>query len=192
MGAYEDALHEHVHSFFARHPAAIRTCDQSAVLALVPDFHVIEIAPGPRTERWTYITVGAGNKPPENGRPLEFVLCSNESAERHVQLLYLTAFFHLTGETLDVGHTFPIDQPWLPGSKLDCFLVSLPYPFGPELEVFDQGSYHAHLLWLVPITQFERQFARKAGYQALEELLEKRRVNYSDPKRRPVVKAEAD
>ncbi len=30
----------------------------------------------------------------------------------------------------------------------------------------------------------------KAGYQALEELLEKRRVDYSDPKRRAVVKRE--
>ena len=59
---------------------------------------------------------------------------------------------------LDHGHTVPIGEPWLPGSACDHLLVSLPYPFGPELEMCRWDGGHARLLWLLPITEAERDF----------------------------------
>jgi hypothetical protein len=187
MSAYEDELHKHVHGFFEGHEAQIRTWEHGRLDTLGPDFHVVELGPGPRTGGYTYVTVGAGRIAPDNGRRLEFVLCGPEAADRHVHLLYMTAFYHLSGETLDVGHTFTLGEPWVVGSSLDCMLVSLPYPFGRSLEVFDHGDHHSHIMWLLPITQAERALAGRAGVEALESLLEERAISFLDPRRSSVV-----
>ena len=64
---------------------------------------------------------------------------------------------------LGAGHTFPIGEPWLPGLTCELFLVSLPYPFGPELEVCNLSDGHLHVLWLLPITVAEREFNVREG-----------------------------
>ena len=187
MRAYEDELDAHVLAFFQGHAPAERRWKSEKVARLNPLFHVLELGPGPRLPAWTYVTSGAGRQAPDNGRRLEFVLCAREPSERHVQLLYMTAHYHLTGETLDVGHTFSIGEPWVPGSSLDCVMVSLPFPFGPALEVFEHGDHQAHLLWLTPISSAERAFARRTGVNDLEALLESEQVDFLDPDRQSVV-----
>jgi len=185
--SYEDALREHVAGFFRGHAVTAHTWESRQVARLNPAFFVMEMGPGERTSAWTYLTAGAGRGPPDGGRRLEFVLCAPEPSQRHVQLLYMTAHYHLTGEALGVGHMFAIGQPWVPGSSLDCMLVSLPYPFGPALEVFDRGEHHARLLWLMPVTSAERAFARTNGAEALEALFDANGVDYLDPARPSVV-----
>ncbi|MFI7602077.1 hypothetical protein [Actinoplanes sp. NPDC049681] len=37
-------------------------------------------------------------------------------------------------QRLDGGPTVPIGRPWLDGSHCDHYLVSLPYPIGPDFE----------------------------------------------------------
>ena len=46
-------------------------------------------------------------------------------------------------------------------------LVSLPYPFGPELEVCQLPDGELHVLWLLPITLAEREFKVREGLEAL-------------------------
>ena len=48
-------------------------------------------------------------------------------------------------------------------------LISLPYPFGPELEVCCLRERHFHLYWVLPITKAEREFKAEHGQDALEE-----------------------
>lgn len=66
-------------------------------------------------------------------------------------------------------------------------LVSVPYPFGPELEKCSWPGGHAQLLWLLPITEAERDFKVREGQDALEQLLEDAHVNPCDPYRASVV-----
>jgi hypothetical protein len=47
-------------------------------------------------------------------------------------------------------------------------LVSLPYPFGPELEMATIGDHSVRLLWLLPITAAERRYKIEHGLEALE------------------------
>ncbi len=103
----------------------------------------------------------------------------------------MTAYYHANPDDptfrLDVGHTVPIGEPWSPGSLCDHVLVSLPYPFGPELEVCAWDGGHARLLWLLPITAAERDFEVAHGLEALEQRFDDAALAYSDTRRGSVV-----
>jgi Suppressor of fused protein (SUFU) len=47
-------------------------------------------------------------------------------------------------------------------------LVTLPYPFGPDLEIAHVGDRHVQFLWLLPITQVERELKVSDGLEAFE------------------------
>ena len=79
----------------------------------------------------------------------------------------MTVFYHRGGK-LGLGHTLPIGEPWAPGSLCDHLLVSLPYPFGPGLEIAHIGDRHVEFLWLLPITEAERQLKVSYGLEALQ------------------------
>ena len=75
-----------------------------------------------------------------------------------------------------------------PGPVIDKHvLVSLPYPFGPELEVCAWDGGHARLLWLLPITAAERDFEVAHGLEALEQRFDDAALAYSDTRRGSVV-----
>ncbi len=66
--------------------------------------------------------------------------------------------------------------------------MSLPYPFGPEFEVCTwEGGSHARILWLLPITEAEKDFRRERGLEALEVRFEDHAIDPVDPKRASVV-----
>ncbi len=82
---------------------------------------------------------------------LEFMITAPARHQRHVELLFMTVWYH--GHRHLLGHTFPLGGPWLPQSNCDHFLVSKPYPFGPDLEICPLIERHTHILWLLPITR---------------------------------------
>ncbi|MGW5653784.1 suppressor of fused domain protein [Streptomyces humi] len=82
----------------------------------------------------------------------------------------------------------PIGRPWLDDSDCDHYLVSLPYPFGPEFEFCEWGDgAHARILWLLPISKAEKDFRREAGLEALESRFEELGIDPVDPQRASVV-----
>ena len=78
-------------------------------------------------------------------------------------------------------------EPWVPGSTLDHMLVSLPYPYGPDLERLALDGREVQLLWLLPITRSECDHKRTHGLEALEALFDDAPLEYWDARRRPVV-----
>jgi hypothetical protein len=88
---------------------------------------------------------------------------------------------------LDIFHSLPVGQPWLDGATCDHFLVSLPYPFGPDLEVCHLGDGHAQLLWLLPITAAEASFKKTNGVDALEERFDEAAIEYWRTDRQSVI-----
>lgn len=183
-----DAVANHQHKYFAGHVSVERRwpgpIDQRA-----PGMRVHEFAPGPRTPAWTYASVGVWSAThTAEGHGLEFVMLAPGQYDRMVELVTLAAFFHAGPESqrLDLGHTVPIGEPWLPGSSCDHLLVSLPYTFGPELEWTEWEGGHARHLWLLPITEAERQFKVEFGQEALEQRLENAAVVPTDPQRASV------
>ena len=142
-----------------------------------PGFHVLEFAPGPRSRLWNYVSVGALEVDAANSSKLEFLLCTDEPNERCVELVTMTAWYH-SSYGLGMGHTMPIGEPWLPAASCDHFLVSRPYPYGPDLEIVPMDGDHAHVLWLLPITKEEREYKVTHGLEALEQLFESNGIEY--------------
>jgi Suppressor of fused protein (SUFU) len=145
-----------------------------------------EIAPGPRSSLWLYVTVGASDLRQE--RSLEFILACPAQAERGVELVTMVARYHRTeGLGLGLGHTLPIGEPWLPGATCDFLLVSLPYPWGPELQVGADAEARVHILWLLPIAAAERTYESEHGQEALEVLFDENKLQFWNLRRPSVV-----
>jgi hypothetical protein len=137
---------------------------------------------------WVYCTLGASAaRLGDHG--WEFFLIAPDENEQHHETLAMTAYYHAGPEhqRLGLGHTVPIGVPWVQDSSCDHLLVSLPYTFGPDLEKCRLPTGHAQILWLIPITETERQFKAENGLDALEDIFEENEVEYWNPSRRSLV-----
>jgi hypothetical protein len=184
------ALEKHVHSVFAGHQIERLTWDTGPIYERVPGFRVYAIAPGPRGRNaWTYMTAGCWQAVHQDGHGFEFVLATREFTMRAVELLARNAYFHAgpAGQRLNLGHTVYLGEPWLPGSACDYGLISLPYPWGPGLERCQWDGGHARLLWLLPITEAERELKMEHGLEALEDRFQAARLDFANPSRGSIV-----
>lgn len=108
--------------------------------------------------------------------PVRFATADAGELQPFVELLWVTAWFHNTGAQLDHGHTVNFGRPVVPGSALTHGLLSRPYLDGPKLELLDVPP--TECLWLLPITERERDFKRDNGLEALEQIFEREALNY--------------
>jgi hypothetical protein len=177
-------VRQHLRQFFTGHACEEHVWTLGPALDEFPRLRVAEFAPGPKSDLWVYATIGAWEA--DGDARLEFLIAAPQPDQRHVELLFMAAWYHGRHQ-LGTGHTLPIGQPWLPGSKCDCFLVSLPYPFGPQLEVCNFADWHLHVLWLLPITTAEREFKAAEGLEALEQRFDACVLDYALPERASVV-----
>lgn len=179
-----DVVRQHLRRFFAGHPCEEHVWPFGPAQDELPRLRAFEFAPGPKTGLWVYATAGAWEA--RNDLRLEFLIAAPEQDQRHVELLFMAAWYH-GRQGLGTGHTLPIGEPWLPGSACEFFLVSLPYPFGQKLEVCNFPDWHLHVLWLLPITAAEREFKVREGQEALEQRFDASAMEYWIPDRASVV-----
>jgi hypothetical protein len=183
---YGSRIHDHVHRFFSGHAAHREDFDKGPIQSVIPGFHVIALEPGPKSEVWTYVSVGSGLIEQDGCQRLEFLITADEPSAKHTERLAMTAFYHHT-EKLGLGHTFPLGEPWLPESTLDHALISLPYPFGQDLEIFCADGDHIHFYWVLPITSEETKYRHANGLEALESKFSDTEMDYTDARRASVV-----
>jgi Suppressor of fused protein (SUFU) len=142
----------------------------------------------PRVERrlWTFATCGMAQEADES--PIELHVHSEERQDSIVEVLTAVAHFHRTEQPLGVGHIVNFGRAWVPSSKAEFGLVSLPYLDGPDLEeaVLESGK-HVRCLWLIPIFASERDYAIANGLEALENKFESSGFNYAAGDRAAVV-----
>jgi suppressor of fused protein SUFU len=139
---------------------------------------------------WTYVSRGASAVEGRAGDHLEFVLVAPESSVRAAHLVTMTAWYHANPDLshrLGLGDTLPGGEPWLDDSLCDHDLISRPYPFGPEFEVFEDDELHVHFFWILPITAAERAFKIEQGLEALEARFEEVGLEYWRPDRASVI-----
>ena len=180
------AFEPHLRNFFEGHTIDAVTWPRGPIETVLPGFKVMRIAPGPKSALWTYVSNGASRVTRPACGVLEFVLQSPDENSRYVELVTMTAHYHAT-RGLDVGHTLPIGEPWVPASNCTALLVSRAYPYGPSFEVCKFPEGHLHIYWLLPITEAERQFKISRGMEELETLFEERKLAYWVPDRGSVV-----
>jgi len=181
-------LRQHLAELFPGAGATLFAASAGPIRTLAPNLHILRL-PTLGTGQ-LYATVGLWDATQRHGHGLEFVLdAPTADDEIHVETLTMIAYYHASGgsHTLDHGHTVPIGRPWLPGSQCDHLLVSLPYPWGPELENCDVPGGHARVLWLLPITTAEQRFRHRDGLEALEQRFEENEIIPTDPYRGSVI-----
>lgn len=177
-------LRGHLGRFFAGHSSREHLWSLGPAQGELPELRVVELAPGPKTNLWTYATIGAREACP--APRLEFLISAPTPNQRHVELLSIAAWYHRHHQ-LGAGHTVPIGEPWLPGSRCTFFLVSVPCPFGPELEICNFTEWHLHMLWLLPITAAERDYKMADGLETLEQRFEQVGLEYWNSDRESAV-----
>jgi len=181
------ALEEHVRRCFAGHEVDASRWDIGPILSVNPHLRVLRVAPRSAGGVWTYVSIGGWAATADRADGIEFVLSTpTDATARAAELLAMTVHYH-QGGTLGLGHTVPIGHPWLRGSGCDHLLVSLPYPFGPELEHRDLGDRHVRFRWLLPITKAERDYKQANGLEALERAFDAAALKYWDVGRNSVV-----
>ena len=117
---------------------------------------------------------------------LEFILCTESADVRAVELLAMSVYYNRNG-SLGLGHTLPSMNRGCPGRCADHLLVSLPYPFGPDLETCHVGDRPVQFLWLLPVSGAERDLKVSSGLEALESRFEEVGLRYWQVDRASVV-----
>ncbi|MFH9745106.1 recombinase family protein [Streptomyces anulatus] len=92
----------------------------------VPDLRVLVVGPGPRSDSWAYVTAGCWAAMEKDGHGLEFVMTTHARDQRFIDLMAMIAYYHCGGHQLDLEHSMPIGEPWVPGSTCNHLLISLP------------------------------------------------------------------
>jgi hypothetical protein len=166
--------------------AEIAQWPQGPMLHLKPDFRVAIFVPRPGRNMWSYATCGMSSPADDTG--LELHIFSPRNDRSIVELLTIVAHYHQSSATLGLGHTVNFGRPWLDASACTHGLISLPYLDGPKLEWLEEAI---RFLWLVPITEEEREYKKAVGLEGLEVRFEAAQFNYLDPNR-PSVVAQAE
>ncbi|MFD8893963.1 suppressor of fused domain protein [Streptomyces sp. NPDC059566] len=182
-----ESVESHVRAYFEGHSVEVVVRDLGpGRREAVPDLRILVVSPGPRSDSWAYVTAGCWAAMEEQGHGLEFVMTARCRDQRFIDLMAMIAYYHCGGHQLDLEHSMPIGEPWVPGSACDHLLISLPYLHGPDLEHCPLPGGHARILWALPVTAAEIEFRRREGHEALEQLFDEAEIVSSDPFRASV------
>lgn len=177
----------HLMTFFEGHECREFQWQAGPMTKEAPWFRILRFSPGPRYNLYSFVSLGASALRNEDGG-LEFAIFSEYDSPRFVELLTMTAHYHKSQCLgIGIGHTVPVGGPWVQGATCNHYLVSLPYPLGPEFEVALVNESHIHILWLLPITEKERDFKIQHGLEALESQFDEKAIDYSDFGRESVI-----
>ncbi len=119
---------------------------------------------------------------------IELHLFSPRQADELVELLTVVAHYHRTGARLGLYHTVNFGRPWLTGATCEYGFISLPYKDDPGLEWLRSKDFTIRSLWLIPITEDERDYKKSHDAEGLETLFERAQFNYLNPDRESIVK----
>lgn len=181
------ALERHVREFWDGHIVESTPWRQGPIVERVPHFSTYRVFPKRAGEAWVYVTVGSSVDGSEVGGTGFFVM-SPVPADVHSETLAMVSHYHsFEAHRLSIGSIVNLGRPWIPDSPMDHLLLSLPYPYGPELEWSPEEAGSARFLWLLPVHQSEADFIKRATLDEFESVLDSGRVNVLDPNRRPII-----
>ena len=179
-----DVVEKHIRTFFAGHAVHDTQWTEGPAKNELPHLRVLHISPGPRLKWWTFVTAGASSV--HAASALEYLMIGDEPRTSYEQILTMLAYYGIS-HRLDVGHSMAIGKPLEAGSPIDRLYLSLPYPFGPELEICRDGDDEIRILWAFPITRSEQELLIREGPDSLEQIFEKKQVKFWSPARKSVV-----
>ncbi|MFF3565724.1 suppressor of fused domain protein [Streptomyces sp. NPDC002574] len=180
------ALERHVRGFWGGYIVESAPWEQGPVRERLPWFSCYRVIPQRAGKAWVYVTVGSSISGAVGGG-MEFFIMSPVASEVHSETLAMVSHFHsFEAHRLSVGSVVNLGRPWMPGSLMDRLLVSLPYPYGPELEWAPAEAGGAQFVWLLPIHQSEAEFIKRGSLDEFESRMDAEGVNILDPTRKSI------
>ena len=169
---YNQTVLSHLQRFWKHHDIKRFTWALGRIVEELPDFQVFQVIPNHEDEPWVYVSSGIG---PFLGQ--EFFIISPFETPEHIETLAMlaSASMHYPDQ-FQLGKTVNIGRPWVDQSSFRHFLISLPYPYGQELEYMDNVRF----FWLVPITHQERLFLDTHSVEELETRFDELGIDYLD------------
>jgi hypothetical protein len=182
------AVLEHVQKFWPNSTVLEEKWDEGPIEESLPGFRILKVRSRTSGRPAIYVTNGCFAVESPGHIRLEFFLISPEERSQHVETLTMLANFYADERyRLDVGSVASIGDPWMPGSKCDHLLISVPYPYGPKLEWLQVEQNCVRFLWALPITQREAAFVELNGLEALEQKFAAAKLDYLDPFRASII-----
>ena len=169
---YNQTVLSHLQRFWKHHDIKRFTWALGRIVEELPDFQVFQVIPNHADEPWVYVSSGIG---PFLGQ--EFFIVSPFETPEHIETLAMlaSASMHYPDQ-FQLGKTVNIGRPWIEQSSFQHFLISLPYPYGQELEYMDNVRF----FWLLPITHQERLFLDTHSVEELETRFDEVGIDYLD------------
>lgn len=183
LSTLQECIHQHIHKVWVHRAFDFFSWELGSITKTMPEFKVARIKPLTDTQAWVYLSVGLSTKIQDNGCGLELFLLSPCEEALHVELLAMIANYSCDEKVAKLGlHSIiNIGRPWLEGSSCDHLLISLPYTLGPKVEwPICELKHKLRVLWLLPITASEADFARLNGVEALEQMFDIAKINPLD------------
>ena len=182
------AVLEHVKKFWANSVVFEEHWKEGAIEGNLPGFQILRVVSRTPGRPIIYVTNGCFVVELAQHIRHEFFLISPRDDLQPVETLTMLANFHADERyRLDVGSVVNIGDPWIPGSKCDHLLISIPYPYGPKLEWLKMPGICVRFLWALPITQREAAFVELNGLEALEQKFDAAKVDYMNPFRSSII-----
>jgi hypothetical protein len=179
-----DAIVRHYQAIWGV-PAELCTLDKGRLKGLPPDFSVFRFPPHGERTFWAYATYGMAV--PGDEYLLELHMFSPYASEKIEVILMTTADYHRLESALRCNHIVNFGVPWLEDSLCERGLLSWPYVNGSDIEPLRHEGKDIHCLWLLPITDSEKEYAIKNGVNALENKFDQNAIEFSWPGRPSVV-----
>jgi hypothetical protein len=178
----------HLNKVWPDNEKEVFTWELGKIKDILPNFTVIRVAPRSQDEPWIYISNGAWAVDTNKDYRQEFFLMCPFENPRHVETLAMLASYYADSEhDLNIGNSVNTGRGWLEGSNYDRLLISLPYPYGPDLEICILKDATVKYLWLLPINTAEHEYLCTNGLEALEQKFDEAEIDFLNPDRPPVI-----
>lgn len=169
----------HIKNFWKNSKIVEYSWHKGRILDEIPDFKVYCVKPESKN-LYIYVSHAISNI-----TGCEFFFISPFQSEQIIEILAMLGSFSLSyPNKIKLGEVIDIGRPWVNGSSMQHFLISLPYPYGKDLEYSSNGTRY---LWLLPIHKNEYEFLLENNVEDLEQLFDIHEINYIDINRKSVI-----
>lgn len=182
---YEEIITDHYCNTWNNKPSILKW-KLGPVNELPNNFRILEFSPNNNRKMWTYATCGMSQK--NDSSKIELHIFSDKQDPKIAELLTSIVHYHRNDNSLNLNHSINFGKPWQDNSPLQYGFISLPYLDGPELEILNlKKDGMVKFYWLIPISKKEALYKKKYGADSLEDLFEKKQLNYLNPQRKELV-----
>jgi hypothetical protein len=188
--AYVELLQRHLSRFWPDHRCEPLMWTLGNWPREHPEFRVLELAPAGRDQPWIYVSAGTAHLRSFDGVGHEYVIRTWQHERLMVELLAMVASYSTREDHdgLHDGHSVPIGRPWVEGAEADHLYINKPYFVSRDFATLRiDDSFSVHFLWLVPMTDREKEWRHEHGQEAFEQWLQDHGVKPEDPARRSSV-----